>query len=280
MTHDNILKSRTILKQNVACLPLKTPPIITVHMFWAYGNLINLELLSVKSFIAHGYKVNFWTYGKITNLPTEALQCDAREIIPENRVFKYKNGSYAGFANLFRYWVLSEKTGLWSDTDVICLLPMSELRESGIDGFLVTERMKGLKDKTLINNNLIYYPEHKRGSIIDLALAVSDRFDVEKLEWGYCGPRLLTTLVETYAVLAPTIMEPNFANPLDYWECPHKLLDHNLGMQNIPASWAFLHCYNESWRIQSIDKNSNFPFNSILSNLKMIFDNGSVDTPS
>jgi hypothetical protein len=268
--HDISLKSRSYLTklsfENESSNSEKKIMPIKAHMFWAYGSLSKLEILSAVSFLKNGYELNFWSYDNISNLPDGVIQRDAREILPEHRVFKYKNGSYAGFANLFRYAVLLKYGGLWADSDVICLLPMSELQNSGIVSFLVTERTPSA---IKLNNNLIYNSEPRSGDVIDLAYALSDRFDVDKLQWGDCGPKLLSALVKTYPSLIPTIMEPCFANPVDWWDCPRVLLDPKKGKE-IPIQWGFLHCYNEMWRTAGIDKNSPFPPGSFLSKIQSL----------
>ena len=39
-------------------------------------------------------------------------------------IFRYRdNGSYAGFANFFRYELLRKRGGWWVDLDTICLRP-------------------------------------------------------------------------------------------------------------------------------------------------------------
>ena len=124
---------------------------IQVHMFWAYGDLTTLERLAAVSFVANGFDLKLHTYGSINNLPSGIQQCDAREIIPEHRVFKYKNGSYAGFADLFRYAVLCQQGGLWADTDVICLAAAHDFKAISNDGLLVTERTR---NSIKINNNV------------------------------------------------------------------------------------------------------------------------------
>lgn len=51
---------------------------------------------------------------------------NANDIIPENKTFKYKDyDSYAGYSNLFRYKLLLEKSGMWADTDLVCLRPFN-----------------------------------------------------------------------------------------------------------------------------------------------------------
>ena len=235
---------------------------IQVHMFWAYGDLTVLERLAAVSFVANGFDLKLYTYGSINNLPSGIKQYDAREVIPENRLFKYKNGSYAGFSNLFRYAILCQQGGIWADMDVICLASIRDFKAIGSNGLMVTERTQNNSLK--INSNLIFNPKPKAGDIIDLAWAVADRYQVEKLEWGDCGPKLLTALVKAYPKLAPKIMKPDFANPINYWDCPKKLLTDS---QELSKDTFFLHCYNEMWRKQGKDKNHPYPRSSILGKL-------------
>jgi hypothetical protein len=244
---------------NSASLEKEVP--IQVHMFWAYGNLTRLERLAAASFVANGFDLKIWTYGSITNLPKGISQFDAREVIPESRIFKYKNGSYSGFSNLFRYKILSLKGGLWADTDIICLASSYDIKKMSQDGFLVTQHTDFWNES--INSNLIYHPNPKGGDLIDLAFAISERYQIENLNWGDCGPNLLTALVTLYPKLAPKIMSSEFANPIPSYKCPDILLKSKKISKN---TW-FLHCYNEVWRRKGIEKDNPYPPQSILGKL-------------
>ncbi|QPN63164.1 glycosyltransferase [Synechococcus sp. CBW1004] len=235
---------------------------VNVHMFWAYGDFSTLERLAATSFIRHGYHLTIWTYGDIKNIPVGASQCDAREIVPENHVFVCGRGSYAAFSDLFRYTLLSQRGGLWSDTDVICLIPMSQFMENHSLPFVVQEMVS--ETALQVNNNLIYHPSPSAGDLVDLACAISQRFKPEKLKWGDCGPKLLTALVNTYPHLSPLTMPPSFANPVAWNNCPHQLLDETAVL---PQETRFLHCFNEMWRRSGVDKDMRYPSNSILGRL-------------
>jgi hypothetical protein len=261
-----ISSNASIPLSNFSDLPEKpTAPCaeVVVHMLWVDGELSNLERLSCASFVQNGYRVRLWTYGDMREVPTGVELCDANEILPESRIFRYSNGSYAGFADLFRYAVLCVKGGLWSDLDVICMLPALQLQAKAVDGFVVTEhKMDGRHYR--LNNNLIYLPQPKSGDIIDLALAIAERYETQQLRWGDCGPRLLTMLARNYPVVVPTLMEPDFANPLLPAECPRALFKKGT---RLPKSAGFLHCYNERWRKKGFDKNSPWPATTLLGRL-------------
>ncbi len=231
-----------------------------VHLFWAYGGLSALERMACRSFASQGYQTVLWTYGDMPVSVANVELRDAREVLPESRIFKYANGSYAGFSNLFRYAVLSRFGGLYADTDVICLSSISAL---GTTPFLVSERRRNAPGVS-INGNLIFNPAPQRGDIVDLAYAISDRFPVDKLRWGDCGPRLLSTLVSTYPSLAFEVRAPDFVNPIPFLECPRRLLEPGV---RLPESTRFLHCYNEMWRRSDTNKDAPFPKGSLMATL-------------
>lgn len=148
--HENLV----ILNQNVKkmtgknCVDLmKEDPVIdvllgnekssadnqTVHGMWIGTELSVMELLTMKSFVAMGHSFELWAYDQIiTPLPEGVILRDASQIIPKEEVFRYGeisqgfgHGSYAGFSDIFRYKLLYEKGGWWSDMDVTCLKPLN-----------------------------------------------------------------------------------------------------------------------------------------------------------
>ncbi len=219
-----------------------------VHMFWAYGDFSRLEMMCANSFVRNNYNLNIWTYGEFSNAPVGAAIKDAREIIPEKYVFLNKVGSYASFSDLFRYAVLSKFGGLYSDTDVVALKNSSQIPQGK---FLVTERDQngGLK----VNNNIIFNPSPSVGNVIDLAHVYAERFPKQDITWGEIGPSLLTLIVQAYPMHGFDIYPPEFANHINYWDCPRAFLENS--NIELPAQSYFLHLYNEMWRRSRVDKN-------------------------
>lgn len=246
-----------------------------MHMFWAYGPFSQMETLCATSFVKLGYQLIIWTYGDLPNAPQGAEVRHAGEILPESGIFTYSNGSYAAYANLFRYAVLTARGGLYVDTDVIALRPLQELPQAP---FLVAQRqdhelspwrrkLTRLLTGTapvMLNPNVIYNPSPKPGDVVDLALAVALRYPTDQLAWADTGPRLLSVLHDTYTKLSFQVMPPEFANPVDWWECPGQLLTPG---HQLPEGSAFLHCFNEMWRRAGIDKNAPFPAGSIMASM-------------
>ena len=106
-----------------------------VNGLW-FGKIGALEELTLRSFAEHS-EFHLWTYENIeVSIPNVVVR-DGREILPENDIFYYPpemeighgGGSIVGFSERFRYKVLYEKGGWWSDLDVTCLKPLDEITD-------------------------------------------------------------------------------------------------------------------------------------------------------
>lgn len=228
-------------------------------MFWAKGEFSRLETLCARSFVAQGYQLAIWTYGDMRNAPSGATVRDARDILPESRLFLNSKGSYAGFSDYFRYAVLNKLGGLYVDTDVVALYPPEALPAGP---FLVTERVREQPDTVKINGNVLANPAPCSGNVVDLALAYTHRFPKSDITWSEIGPDLLTAIVSIYPRHGFGVMPPEFANGFDWWRCPAALLTPDMPL---PEGAVFLHCYNEMWRRAGLDKDAaEFPARSIM----------------
>lgn len=113
-----------------------TKPI--VHGLWVGDNLLkNLEILTLKSFVEMGAEFHLWNYGNIKQpLPDGVRLEDANQILdsknifkrPDKMFFEFGGGNYVSFSDVFRYKVLYELGGWWSDMDVLCLKPLEEVQ--------------------------------------------------------------------------------------------------------------------------------------------------------
>jgi hypothetical protein len=102
-----------------------------VHGLWIGSELGPMQLLTIRSFQHHGFIFNLWTYDPNIGNGTDAVIRNANDIIPEQRVFRYRDngcidvpfgrGSCAGFSDMFRYRLLYEHGGWYTDLDVTCL---------------------------------------------------------------------------------------------------------------------------------------------------------------
>ena len=109
----------------------------TVNGLWI-GTLGRLQILSIKSWLKAGYKYNLWVYDlNMVNVPEGVKLCDANIILDKKYIFKHWSGTYATFADMFRYKLLYDIGGWWVDLDLVCLRQLPD-----IEIFFGAERTK------------------------------------------------------------------------------------------------------------------------------------------
>ena len=217
----------------------------TINGLWIGSRLSNIERLCIQSYIDNGYKFILWVYDEIeTKLPEKTIINDANDIIPRQEVFSYtkKNtfghgqGSYAGFSDIFRYKLLYEKGGWWTDMDIICLgkLPKTKYFFRNHHSLkLVGNLMKCPKQSLLMKNCFL-----KAKTLIK-----KDNTDWHK--------PIEILINEVFELKLEHYIQTNKGN-LDYW---NETIKHIKKRKKIPENWIYLHLQNEEWRNRNIDKN-------------------------
>jgi len=98
----------------------------TINGLWI-GDLGDLQLLSMESFVKQGHKYILWAYDvekKKKIVPKGVIVKNGNDIIKKRYIFKHWSGNLATFADMFRYKLLYDKGGWWADLDLICLKPL------------------------------------------------------------------------------------------------------------------------------------------------------------
>lgn len=229
-----------------------------VHGLWIGDNLSPLEILTIQSFQNNGHEFHLWSYEEISNVPLNTHVRDANEILPKNHVFSYKKsnkfghgkGSLAGFSDIFRYKLLFELGGWWTDMDITSLKPLDfsepyvfrQNGQKGIVGNLMkcppkSELMdycfkRASKEVTADNRNWMLP--------IDILNEGIDNFNLSK----YCR---------------------NLGNEDDFRVISKLILE----MESIPDTWHMIHWMNEEWRRLNIDKHQFAKKSTIASLLSM-----------
>jgi hypothetical protein len=113
-----------------------------ISFYWSGSLLTPHALLSLKSFLAHGHECLLYTDDDIKNTPSGVTLREASSIIKFSDDFVVQKGfgknSPAPFADLFRFNLLKQGGGTWSDLDVICLKSWSDLPQRFIASSLET----------------------------------------------------------------------------------------------------------------------------------------------
>jgi uncharacterized protein DUF707 len=182
----------------------------TVRSFWHGEPLNAYQLLCLRSFAAHGYRVELYSYDPSLAAPDGIERKDASEILPPERVLRYRSGtgpgSFAAHTNLFRHALLHRLGGWWADPDLLLLrgdLPQDEIFFAAF----------GQLDQ--VSCNLVKFP---RGHpLLADATARAAALDLEL--WAQAGTPLLTVLIKQYG-LAELCRPPTDSSPVAWFELP------------------------------------------------------------
>ena len=211
---------------------------------WIGDRLSLLEQLSIKSFLYHGHPYHLYTYQDVKQVPAGVILSDANDILPHKMIFQYLRGfgkgSFAGFADLFRYKLLAEKGGMWADLDLVCLHPFI------FDAPHVFCTEYGAHDEPVISTMFIKAPVHS--PCLQACFQEAAGKNHQELTFGEIGPRLLARTIRGFN-LQECALPPNAMCPLkgiDYKEVVKPgfqfVLNHD--------SYA-IHLWHEMWRLES-----------------------------
>lgn len=215
-----------------------------INGLWIGEKLSKIELLTIASFINHGHDFHLWTYDTIvTPLPEKVTLRNANEIIPREKIFRYKNknqfghgkGSLAGFSDIFRYKLLYEKGGWWVDMDVTCLKPF-EFAEPYI--FRTHQSL-------LVVGNMMKCPPHTE-LMKECFEKANNEVDENNTDW-HKPIEILAEGVKKYKL---ENYIKNISN-LDSWQLVRKLL---INKKHVNPDWYAIHWVNEEFRRNKINK--------------------------
>jgi mannosyltransferase OCH1-like enzyme len=228
-----------------------------IQGLWIGPELSVMEQLSISSFLHNGHEYHLYTYDEVRNIPRGTVVKDASEILPASRIFQYKHfATYAGFSNFFRYKLLLERGGWWTDTDTVCLKPFDFPEEH----VFCTEISEGAE---VVTSGIIKAPAGSRA--MAYAWGVCQTKDPEKLVWGETGPRLMAEVVRNFSLEAYKKPHAVFC-PLGYAEW-HKVLEPDYEGAFDETTYA-IHLWNEMWRSTGQDKNQRYHPGCLYERLK------------
>lgn len=250
-----------------------------IQMLWVRGDLSRLELLSVRSFLAHGHPVHLYSYDPPANLPAGVAVLDAAEIVPlrlapSRLADPFTGGSLASFADHFRYTLLAAHGGWWSDLDVVCLrpwrFPTSALTAS-------TEEF-GYGRKA--NNFVLRFPASH--PIMLACQAHTSALDLSQVGIDRTGPLLLNRIMEEQGfrdlmqppeVFAPVPWNASFQLVRPLWrrfsvdEFKQRLRRPHLSCRFTRDTVA-VHLWNETWRHAGREKSAVYPRSCLYERLQ------------
>lgn len=249
-------------------------PLDTIQMLWVRGNLTRMELLAVRSFLAHGHPVDLYTYEAGDNIPPGVRIRDAAEILPVELAplqptAPFSKGSMGAFSDCFRYHLLHARGGWWVDMDIVCLrpwrFPQTALTASTDEGTF------GLIANTCVMRFPAGHP---------LMAACREEFktlDVRGADINQTGPLLLNqkmtelglrSLLLPPPVFCPVPWNAGFQLVRPLWmrftlnELKQRIARPHLTMR-FNRDTVAVHLWHETWRHEGWDKSARFPWSSL-----------------
>lgn len=250
-----------------------------IQGLWVEGKLSVMEELCIRSFLAHGHEFHLYTYGDVPNTPAGATVKDAREILSEDRIFRYENGfgkgGLSGFANVFRLHLLFQRGGWWVDMDIICLRPF----DFGREALIGTSWEPGQSAIARANNCVL---KSRPGDVlIKYCLEICESIDMSTVRFGDTGPNLIKRAVDELGMTERLVSWETFC-PIGYrdvrmlmvpWYERFVLGRLKPGLTGrpqarVPKKARAIHLWNEMWRHNNFDKRGKYPASSIYERLK------------
>src|SRR6266436_8237093 len=232
----------------------------TIQSLWIGGPLSEMELLSMRSFVANGHPVHLYVYDNVGRVPNGVDVKDAGEIIPRSEVFQVRGG-YSSFSDFFRWKLIRDRGGWWADTDTVCLRPF---KFDGDYVFVGGLGKPGSDD--CVSSGMFKAPVHS--PIIEWGWEQCQKMNPETITWGQAGPPLFTEAVHKFD-LTDQIISGSLFFPVFYTETPKAFTD--IYVPRIYENCYSIHLFNEMWRLAGADKNGRYPEASLYEQLKKRF---------
>lgn len=235
-----------------------------INGLWIGNELSPNELLSINSYLYHGHDFELYVYDRIRNVPDGVTVKDANQIVPRSEIFTFTKGRHKNslgmFSDVFRYKLLFEFGGWWSDLDAICIKPY-DLDAAYV---IMQEKQKDPQVKKICGGVLkcpIASP------IMEYCYERSKELStkVQNLQWAETGPFLLADAVKKFN-LDEYVVPSNYFSPIGFYEI-HKMFT---SFDIEPATYS-IHLFNEGWNMYNTSKNGIYPKKSLFESLKRLY---------
>ena len=188
-----------------------------IQSMWVGNKISKIERLSMQSFQSNGMSYTLYVYNDVKNIPDGVNIDDANKILHESEVTTYKKGpgkgSYAGFADYFRWALMYKVGGVWVDTDVICLKNFSTKKNKVAGEIIYPEHPNYLCASTQF---LHFDPGHH---LMKEFYELCKSKDCGDIEWGDIGPKLINDRIQNGdSALKELILPKNNINPNPWWD--------------------------------------------------------------
>ena len=105
---------------------------IVIDFFWIGSKVTPVEVLTFQSCISNNMQPVLWSYEKVENVPDFVIVKDAKLIFKEELIYYYLNElkiPIPSISDIFRYELLYQKGGIYSDTDIVFINNLNSILE-------------------------------------------------------------------------------------------------------------------------------------------------------
>jgi hypothetical protein len=212
-----------------------------IQSLWVSGKLSPMEHLSISSYLRHGHEFHLYTYEPVDNIPPGTIVKDANSIIPSDMYDPKDFTSLALFSDFFRYKLLLDCGGWWSDTDAVCMHTFD------FDSPYVFSSEDTKEDGWQVNGGTIKAP--KNSDVMAYCWRRCLDTDPHTELWGVCGPTLIAQAVKKMW-LVRYVQAPHIFCSVPWW----MVWDFkDLAFKPDPLAYA-VHLWNAMWIQEQMDK--------------------------
>lgn len=223
---------------------------------WIGPALSPVERACFRSVLRAGHPLILYCYDRPAGIPEGVEVRDAATIVPRERIIRHSGGSVSLFSNLFRYELQRRGAGIWVDSDVYLLRPITDDRQFLFgyedDGVINTAVLRLPPDSPLVARLIGIFEEDSVPAWLPRRhrltawwrLKTRGRTGLSQMPWGVAGPRALTALVKAEGLAHWALPRETFY-PLHYSQA-ERILDPRASLADIAANDSVaVHLWNE-----------------------------------
>ena len=225
-----------------------------IQTLWI-GELSPLEETCIRSFVQQGHELHLYVYQRPAMAPAGVQLRDAGEILPSSAIFRNQigrgRGSYACFADLFRYKLLQQRGGWWVDADICCLR-----------AFDFAAPYVFVAEGDHVANGVIKAPAGCE--LMRRCYEEAVCYNHRRVVWNELGGIFSRAVHDLH--LTEYVLPSRVFSPIAFSE----IVDHVRGRRrcDIPSDSHAVHLYQEMWRRNRLNKYHEYPADSIYERLR------------
>jgi hypothetical protein len=179
-----------------------------LNALWIEGPLSYLEQVCLASAVSQGHELVLYTYAGVTNVPAGVTVQDGRALMSDTQLVRHRSGHWALASDLFRLEIMQRDLGIWIDTDVFFIKPLST-GDKNVFGWEDEEQVNGAvlridaESPLLASLRQYAFGDHvippwwKREKRLRYRIRslVENGSTIADLPWGSLGPKALTYFI-------------------------------------------------------------------------------------